>query len=237
VPTIASHIYLTLADEIIGGVHAPGRQLEEKALAERFAASRTPVREALRELAARGLIELVPRKGGVVAPLGLGELAELLDAECELEALCARLAAQRMTTVEKKQLERLHAESEAHVASGDVHAYLAANHRFHDAVAAGTHNRTIVAMARALRDRLMPFRRAQTDVEDRLAISHDEHTAVVRAILAADVEAADATMRDHNARLGSHVLERMRAAQERAQAGTPAGASARARAATTSGAA
>lgn len=213
--TLGVQIYLKLAEEIIGGVLAPGAQLEEKALTERFDASRTPVREALRELSARGLVKLVPRKGGVVASLGIDELADMIDAECELEALCARLAAQRMTTVERKQLERVHEQSETHVNSGDVGAYLVSNQQFHDLVAAGTHNRTIVRTARALRDRLMPFRRAQADVERRLSVSHEEHAAVLRAILAADVEAADEAMRNHNARLGTHVLELLRAALDK----------------------
>ena len=70
-PTIAIQIYKALAEQIINGEFGPGDKLEEQALAERFNASRTPVREALRELAARGLVNLVPRRGGVVASIGV----------------------------------------------------------------------------------------------------------------------------------------------------------------------
>lgn len=212
-PTIAASIYRALAEEIIGGALAPGQKLDEKVLAERFGASRTPIREALRELGARGLVELVPRRGGVVARIGLDELADMLDAECELEALCARLAAQRMSAMEKKRLEHLHQESAEHVARGDELGYLGLNQQFHDLISAGTHNRTVARAVRGLRDRLAPFRQAQTGVERRLAVSHEEHGAIVRAILDADPDAAYEAMRNHNARLGSFVLERIRSAR------------------------
>jgi DNA-binding GntR family transcriptional regulator len=219
-PTIAAQIYRTIADQIISGALTPGQKLEEKVLAERFRVSRTPIREALRELGARGLVELVPRRGGVVARIELDELADMLEAECEIEALCARLAAQRMSNVEKKQLERVHQQSEEHVARADDSGYLALNKQFHDLVCAGTHSRTIARMVRGLRDRLAPFRQAQAGVERRLEVSHDEHAAIVRAILDSDTDAAYDAMRNHNARLGSRVLERMRDARsDRAEEG------------------
>lgn len=207
--TISSRIINTLADEIIKGVLPPGSRLEEKVLAERFDVSRTPVREALREMDARGLIELIPRRGGVVANISVAELSDMLEAECEVEALCAQLAAQRMSVVERKQLERLHEETEQYVASGNLADYLEMNNRFHELICAGTHNRTIGSMVRGLRDRLAAFRQAQADSERRLATSHEEHGAVVQAILAADGATAYEAMRNHNARLSTGVLGKL----------------------------
>ena len=211
--TIAAKIVRTLAGEIIDGSLPPGHKLEEKALAERFDVSRTPVREALREMGARGLIELIPRRGGVVANIGLAELSDMLEAECELESLCAQLAAQRMSVVEKKQLERLHQETERHALHGNLIEYLALNKKFHDLICAGTHNHTVAGMVRGLRDRLAAFRQAQAGTERRLAVSHEEHGGVVEAILASDGAAAYAAMRNHNARLSTGVLDRLRDAQ------------------------
>ena len=208
-PTIAAKIVHSLAEEIVNGALVPGTKLDEKLLAERFQVSRTPVREALREMGARGLIELVPRRGGVVANIGLTELADMLEAECAVEALCAQLAAQRMSTLEKKQLERLHKQAAQLVAAGNQMDYLAQNRRFHDLICAGTHNNTIASMVRGLRDRLSAFRHAQSGTEKRLAVSHEEHENIVLAILSSDGAAAYAAMRDHNARLSSRVLERL----------------------------
>ena len=208
--TIAAKIVSALAGEIINGTLPPGHRLEEKALAGRFDVSRTPVREALREMGARGLIELIPRRGGVVANIGLAELSDMLEAECELESLCAQLAAQRMSVVEKKQLERLHQETERHVLHGNLTEYLALNKKFHDLICAGTHNHTVADMVRGLRDRLAAFRQAQAGTVRRLAVSHEEHGGVVDAILASDAAAAYAAMRNHNARLSTGVLDRLR---------------------------
>jgi DNA-binding GntR family transcriptional regulator len=208
-PTITARIFNSLAEDIISGALLPGTKLEEKHLAERFQVSRTPVREALREMGARGLIELIPRRGGVVANIGLAELADMLEAECEVEALCAQLAAQRMSTLEKKQLEGLHQDAQELVNAGNQAAYLAQNRRFHDLICAGTHNHTIAGMVRGLRDRLSAFRHAQAGTEKRLAVSHAEHDAVVRAILACDGASAYAAMRSHNARLSTRVLDRL----------------------------
>jgi DNA-binding GntR family transcriptional regulator len=218
-PTNTLRIYRALADQIIHGELAPGSKLEEQALAERFAVSRTPVREALRELSARGMIDLLPRRGGVVATVGLEQLADMLEAECEFEALCARLAAQRMSAMEKKQLQLLHEQSAVFVGQDDELRYLPINQEFHAAIYEGTHNRTIATQVSALRDRLAPFRQSQAGVERRLALSHKEHGDIVAAILSGDSEGAYNAMREHNARLGTNVVQRMRAMRAGQRAG------------------
>lgn len=212
-PTTALRIYRALAEQIIRGEIPQGTKLEEQVLAERFNVSRTPVREALRDLSARGMVDFIPRRGAVVATLGLEQLADMLEAECELEALCARLAAQRMSAVEKKRLELLHARSEEHVKQGDEVAYLLVNQEFHAAIYQGTHNRTLAAQVSALRDRLAAFRQAQSGVEQRLTLSHEEHGAILQAILQTEPEAAYRAMRNHNARLGNSVLQLMSGAR------------------------
>jgi Transcriptional regulators len=141
--TLSSKIYRLLCDEIIDGTLEPGQKLEEAALAERFNASRTPIREALRELAARGLVELTPRKGVVVAQFSIDELADMLEAMCELEALCCRLSAQRMSLVEKKQLEELQTEMNAAIARGDETEYFQLNREFHELICKGAQSKSL----------------------------------------------------------------------------------------------
>src|SRR5262245_45779292 len=130
--TITDRIQKSLAEQIISGALAPGQKHEEKALASRFGVSRTPGREAMRELSARGLVELVARRGVVVATIGIERLADMLTAECELEALCARLAAQQMTALERGQLKEIHERGRELAKRQDETDYLALNHKFHD---------------------------------------------------------------------------------------------------------
>jgi DNA-binding GntR family transcriptional regulator len=209
--TIAAKIQQSLAQQIIGGDLRPGYKLEEKALAKQFGVSRTPIREALRELGARGLIDLIPRRGGVVAVIGIDRLSDMLDAECELEALCARLASQRMTTPEKGQLRNLHDEAKELTTADDEADYLVLNQRFHELICVGAHNATLATMTRDLRDRLAPFRQSQSESRPRrLTRSHDEHGLIVDAILRSEAQAAYEAMRNHNARLSAGVLSLLR---------------------------
>ena len=103
--TIAMSVEQQIADDILSGRLAPGAKLDEQTLAARFEVSRTPVREALRQLLGTGLVESIPRRGAVVTSFGPERLSQLYEAIGELETLCARLAAQRMTAIERKELE------------------------------------------------------------------------------------------------------------------------------------
>lgn len=207
--TISSSIFNVLADEIVSGVLKPGAKLEEIPLATRFKVSRTPIREVLRDLASKGLVQLVPRKGVLVAEIGLEELSDMLEAECELEALCAQIAAHRMSLLEKKKLERVHELTAIAVNKGDDASYLELNHEFHNLISAGTHNKLIAETVGNLRGRLSGFRQAQSKTEKRLQTSHAEHQSIVEAILNSDASLAFQKMRAHNARLSSKVIEQL----------------------------
>ena len=195
--TRADELRLQLADEIVRGVLAPGSALEEAELARRFMVSRTPVREALRQLAASGLIVSRPHRGSTVARPDPVHLHGMFEAMAELEALCAGLAAQRMTLAERRALDRTHDELRALIQNGDPQRYHEINEAFHAAVYAGAHNSYLAEITVATRVRVQPFRRAQFRNLGRLAKSHMEHDQVVTAIMRGDREAAANAMRDH----------------------------------------
>ena len=225
-PTISTRIYKELAAQIIRGALSPGQKLEEMQLAAQFGVSRTPVREALRELAARGFIDLIPRRGGVVTRIGLEQLVDMMEAECEVEALCARLAAQRMTALEKSELEAIYLEMDALAGDQKQSEYLEKNQEFHARLCAGAHNATIGAMTRELRDRLAPFRQQQAlTAEKRFKQSMQEHREIVQAIMGSHAEQAYEAMRHHNARLSVGVLSLLRRQYENSEGGEQAGGS------------
>lgn len=209
--TLAEAIRVALAEDIIAGRLAPGTEIEEQQTAERFGASRTPVREALRELAAQGLVTIEPRRGVRVATLTLQRLGEMFEAMAETEAMCARLATHRMTAPERFALHAVHDRSAAAVESGDVDGYDALNREFHSALYRCTHNAFLAEQAQALRLRLAPFRRAQFHGQDRLRRSFAEHEAVLREIRRGDGEAAGREMRAHMLTAGASLAATMRA--------------------------
>ena len=195
--TRSEEIRQRLADHILKGVYPPGSRLDEATLAARFKLSRTPVREALRQLISAGLVDWRPHRGAVVSLPNDALLAEMFEVMGELEAICARLAAQRISPSERARLEAVHRESEQAVRADDRERYRALNFDFHDVIYRASHNDFLSATALSVRQRIAPFRRAQFEISDRLRGSHEEHEAIVRAIASGNGEAAAAMMRNH----------------------------------------
>lgn len=186
-----------LADEIVSGVLEPGTPLDEQDLAARFGVSRTPVREAIRQLSASGLVRVRPHRGAVVALPTPRELNDMFEAMAELEALCAGLAARNMTVGERRGLETLHEALRLLVQKGDPARYHEKNEAFHAAIYAGSHNSYLAELALMTRARVAPFRRAQFRAAGRLGGSYTEHDLIVQAILRGDQAGASAAMRAH----------------------------------------
>ena len=195
--TRAEELRLQLADEIVRGVLAPGAALDETDIARRFNVSRTPVREALRQLAASGLIDARAHRGAVVARPSVERLTGMFEAMAELEALCATLAAERMTPLERQRLEAVHEELRVLSYAGNPDRFHEVNERFHNTIYAGSQNAYIAEMTLATRVRVQPFRRAQFRNLGRLAKSHAEHDRVVVAIMRGDRTGAAVAMRAH----------------------------------------
>jgi DNA-binding GntR family transcriptional regulator len=196
-PTLAEKLATAIADGILNGTLRPGVRLDEIGLAQQHGVSRTPVREALRQLTTSGLIDMRPRKGAVVSRATPAEIESLFVAMAEMEATCARLAAMSMTPLERRRLQARHEAMIELSAKADPEAYSDANVAFHLAIYAGAHNEPIADYTRGLRRRVGPFRRAQFQVEGRLTRSTEEHGAVVMAILAGDARGAHAAMLHH----------------------------------------
>lgn len=186
-----------LEAEILSGQRPPGARLDESKLAQHFGVSRTPVREALRELAAADLVVLRPRQGAVVASVTVTQLLHMFEVMAELESFCAKLAARRMSAEERQQLTRLHEDCRLLAEEGETHAYYDANRHFHEVIYAGSHNTYLEETTRGMRNRLSPYRRFQLNHPGRIMKSWKEHRAVVEAILDGDAEAAAAAMSHH----------------------------------------
>src|SRR5262249_8848106 len=156
--TLAETIRQRLADDILHGVYPPGARLDEKRLAERFRLSRTPVREALRQLISTGLVEMQPHRGATVSLPTEAALAEMFEVMGELEGRCARLAAQRISPAERVRLEAVHRLCAEAVHTGDRERYRTLNFDFHDVIYRAAHNDFLFATTFAVRQRIAPFR-------------------------------------------------------------------------------
>ncbi len=195
--THADRLAAEITASVLSGEFRPGFRLDEKMLADRYAVSRTPVREALRRLASTGLIEIQPRRGATVTRATSAQIEMLFGAMAEIEATCARLSALSMTPLERRRLDSFHNSMHTFVEQEDSEAFAAANLTFHTQIYVGAHNAIIADYASGLRRRLAPFRRAQFRTRGRLPHSHEEHRKVVDAILAGNAADAHATMFQH----------------------------------------
>ncbi|WP_372866431.1 GntR family transcriptional regulator [Pseudomonas sp.] len=185
-------------EELIAfGKLPPGKHLDETELAERFGVSRTPVREALNQLANAGLVEIRPRRGAVVAEVGAQKLVEMFEVMAELEGMCGRLAARRISREQEHALVAAQEACEAIRDSGDPDLYYERNDEFHGIIYAASHNAFLVEQAWVLRRRLRPYRRLQLRARDRINNSLSEHEAIVRAIQTGDADQANELLREH----------------------------------------
>ncbi|MBX3569632.1 MAG: GntR family transcriptional regulator [Rhizobiaceae bacterium] len=186
-----------VADLIVTGELRPGEKLDEVALAERYSVSRTPVREALGQLGAMGLVDRRPNRGAIVAIVGTERLASMFEGMAELEGICARLSAERMSPADRWSLDRDHQDSAGLVRQAAEEDYEQFNTEFHSRLYAGAANAHLQDLAVQTRSRLAPFRRAQFRLPGRLAKSWQEHDAIVTAILRGDGAGAGAAAKSH----------------------------------------
>lgn len=194
---LSQSIATALEAEILLGQIGAGAKLDEAALARRFGVSRTPVREALQIVVARALAVRQPYKGVVVSDISPERIDQLFEAMGEIEALCGRFAAQRMTMEERAALLSQHEAMAQMARAGDAAAYEEANTRFHQLIYLGSHNEDFAEMAETMRMKLSPFRRSQLADAARIARSNAEHDLIVEAIIERDGQAAEKALRRH----------------------------------------
>jgi DNA-binding GntR family transcriptional regulator len=152
--SIQARVTERLREAIIHGTYAPGAALSEVALAEAFRTSRTPIREALKQLQVEGLVEIRPRVGTFVTEPSRREVVELFQLKEVLEGLAARLLAQRGRVPEIAQLEANLRESDRAVAAGDAERYAELVQEFHDLILRGADDGKLLGHYRTLMNQL-----------------------------------------------------------------------------------
>jgi DNA-binding GntR family transcriptional regulator len=196
-PRRSEQLREAIEEQIAIGKFAPGMRLDETQLALRFGASRTPLREALIQLAAVGLVDIKPRRGATVCAVNPQTLFEMFQVMAELEAMCARLAARRISSEQLLEVRAAHDLCASLADRQDLDGYYRANQRFHFALYEASQNRFLCDEAKALHRKLGVYRRLQLRVRDRVHTSFEEHQKVLDALEAGDGEAAARSLRAH----------------------------------------
>ncbi len=186
-----------LQAEIESGAMPPGAPLDERALAARFAVSRTPVREALQQLAARDLVRITPRQGVMVSRLSVSRLRGMLEFIGEMETVAARLAARRVDSDLVRQLDEAMARSRLAATQGGAAGYPQANAVFHEVIYSGCRNPHLAEQIRQARRMIQRYRVRDFYSMAQISQSLRDHEHIAAAIQAGDEAAAGAAMHAH----------------------------------------
>ncbi len=190
-------VYSVLKRTVLNEQLAPGTHLDETKIASDLGISRTPVREALRLLAAEGLVVLVPHRGAYVARLSARDAQELYEVREALEGIGARLAALWVDPVVLAAVEyTLELYSEA-VRRADWSHIMHLDTQFHDTIARASRNRRLMSAVRMYREQLRLLRRKSVTIPGRPSRSLQEMQAILSALRARDPDAAERAMRAH----------------------------------------
>ncbi|MET8982772.1 GntR family transcriptional regulator [Streptomyces sp. NPDC004539] len=194
-----ARVITEMRERIIRGDIGPGAPLSEIALAEEFGVSRTPVREALKQLQTEGLVEIRPRVGTFVTTPSRREITELFEMKELLEGAAVRLLARRGRVAEIDLLERNLREAGEVVARDDRKRYAALVQEFHDLLIAGADNSKLESHYRMLMNQLAYSRLVDTSLSrpGRTPQSDREHHRVLELILEKDGDSAEQVMREH----------------------------------------
>jgi DNA-binding GntR family transcriptional regulator len=188
--THAQQVYQHLRHGILANDYPPGTSLREETLASRFDVSRVPVREALRRLAAEGLVTIAPRQGATVSSLSPKQFLDAYRVREALEALAVRLAIPNLTADDLANLEALNEEMRRYASSGDAAGFFTANAAFHDTLVARADNADLKTTYDALMDRMRRYRWPSLDLRGGMERSTEEHDAILQAIRAGDSDEA-----------------------------------------------
>ena len=216
-PRRAEIIADTLEGMILDGTFADGARLDEVQLAARFKVSRTPIREAFQRLALSGLVEQIPRRGVFVRQPGPVELIEMFEVMAGMEAICARLAARRISDRALAEMRNVNARCQQAVQAGDTDLYYRENESFHHMLYRQSGNGFLEQECLRLHRRLKPFRRLQLRLRGRLGQSMAEHEAVVDALADGDEARAAEAIHAHVAVQGekfNHLMASLKPAAE-----------------------
>ncbi|AZO76513.1 MULTISPECIES: GntR family transcriptional regulator [unclassified Bosea (in: a-proteobacteria)] len=184
VASLHEGLLVALRDFIVEGNLADGARVPERALCERFNISRTPLREALKVLAAEGLIELLPNRGARVRQLSPEDIRELFDVMGGLEALAGRLACERISEAEFTEIEQVHHEMYRFYLRRDMHGYFHCNQAIHQLIVAAAGNATLAATYAGLAGRIRRVRYSANLAKDRdrWGEAMREHEAILDAL-------------------------------------------------------
>lgn len=204
--SLRARVFHKLREDILDGKYQEKDELREIMISEELGVSRTPVREALRQLELEGLVRIIPNKGAYVTGISRKDVQDIFVIRSRLEGLCARWAAERITPEHLKRLEEILLLSLFHAGDTVSDPVVDLDGQFHKVLYEASGSRILSRVLSDFHQYVQQARKASVNTEERIQKSIQEHQAILEAVRAGDAEKADELANTHML----HVIENLR---------------------------
>lgn len=207
--TLREQIVSSLRESIVKGELQSGQKLTEPELAEKLGISRTPIREAFRQLESEGFLTVIPRRGAVVSSITRKEIEDFYEIKSLLEGYAARVAAERITKKDIDKLKKINEQLEVLTEGDDVEAFFRKNNEFHNTFIALCGNEKLMELRGDLVQKFLRFRLQALAVPGRLMESVKQHRIIIKALIKKDGRLAEAIVIEHSLLSGEELAEQL----------------------------
>lgn len=195
--SLRGKIYTTLRENILGGKYNSGESLIEKRLAEELNVSRTPIREALRQLELEGLVESIPNKGVIVKGISRKDMEDIYKIRMVLEVLAAKWAIEKITDEEIKKLTELYELMEFYTGKGDIDQVARLNTQFHDIIYEASKSAVLQHILKDFQSYVKWARHESLSTMGRKETALKEHYNILKAFKEKNAEEAEKNLIIH----------------------------------------
>lgn len=195
--SLSSRVFHTIRENILSGKYATEEELKEKTIGEELGVSRTPVREALRQLELEGLVTIIPNKGAYVVGISQKDIRDIYEIRTRLEGLCARWAACYITKEQLDELEENIYLSDFHTSKGNYDQVVELDNRFHELLYQASGSKELRHVLSDFHHYVQRVRKITLAMPERAANSNMEHRKIVEALKEHDADAAERLANEH----------------------------------------
>ena len=195
--SLSEKVFHKLQEDILSGKYAVDEELKEKTIGDELGVSRTPVREALRQLELQGLVTITPNKGAHVTGFSKEDLNDIYEIRSVMEGLCAKWAAKKATPEQIEELEENVFLSDFHFSKENWDQMVELDNRFHELVYEACGSKELTHVLRDYHHYLQRIRKITLEQKTRARASMDEHRRIAEALKARDAKTAEKYAREH----------------------------------------
>ncbi len=212
--TLREQIATSLRESIIRRELAPGQKLTEPELAAKLGISRTPIREAFRQLESEGFLAVIPRRGAVVSTITAKQVEDFYEIKSLLDGYAARVAAEKISNGDIEKLKKINGQLSELAEKSQLEAFFARNNDFHNCFIKLCENEKLLEIRDSMVQRFKGFRMATLSLPGRLMESVNQHKSIIKAFEKKDGRLAEAVVVEHVLLAGEELVQMIKRMEE-----------------------